>query len=38
MTPIPDLITSGFQLGVVLLFAFWGLTIPVRWLARNLGL
>lgn len=35
---LPSLIESGFQLGFVLLFTFWGLTVPLRWFFRAVGL
>jgi hypothetical protein len=38
MTSLPDLIGSGFALGFWALLIFWGLTIPIRALARMLGL
>jgi hypothetical protein len=38
MTPLPDLIASGFSFIFALTFIFWGLSIPIRWLVRHLSL
>jgi hypothetical protein len=35
---VSTLIDSGFAFGFLLLFVFWGLTIPIRWLIRHVGL
>jgi hypothetical protein len=35
---VSDAILDGFALGFYALFLFWGLSIPVRLMARMLGL
>jgi len=38
MPTVPELVGSGFGLGLIVYVFVWGLTIPIRWFLRLLGL
>ncbi len=37
-TSVADLVLQGFELGLLVVFFCWGMTIPVRWLFVHLGM